>query len=385
MKRIWMGLALPLALALPQDDSPADILGLTPTRAIFLGEGPTNQAQHPPSTGTLRAVMLFAQFPDGEEDLSMEQLHERLVPEAVKALAEASYGRFELKVEPHYEWFPMKKDSTDPGYDCSKHATHKSYVDEVVAAADEKVDFGLYSLIYVVANKAPGVHNSPTFNAHGGAGFRADGNGIRHAVTFGNDIRGNNWGWQTLVHETGHVLGLPDLYSYSPRGKAYKDVHPFTGSWSPMGFQCHARHDLAWHKHKLGWLDAEDIGVWTAGKRSFELAHIAQDSGMRALVIRLSDTEAIVADVRHLSDEHPEPGVLIYSVSVDKRSGQGPIQVLPCTPDDDVKRPRMARKYVGLYDALYRDGSVFTDSDARITIKVAAAGESSFVLEVSRR
>ncbi len=384
MNFIPLLLSLVAALLFMQAPLPQELLGLKAPAPIFLGEGPTDPALHPPSTGTLKAVMLFARFPDGEEDLAMQELHQLLVPQAAEFFESASYGKLKLEVTPRFQWYAMKGSSTDPSYDCSKHDTHMGYVQEVVAAADEAVDFSDYELIYVVANKAPGTFNSPTFNAHGGDGLRADGHEIRHAVTFGNDVRGKDWGWQTLVHETGHVLGLPDLYSYDPSQGVYKNIHRHTGSWDPMGFQCHSRHYLAWHKRKLGWLDDEHFEVVTNGSRSVDLSHIESGSGTTALVLPISQTEAYVAEVRHLSEKHQEPGVLIYKVSVAAHSGRGPIQVLPAKADDDEANPEMAKRYIAHYDALYRAGSTFEDEQAGVQIQVRTGESGGFRLEVTR-
>ncbi|MFT7669666.1 MAG: M6 family metalloprotease-like protein [Planctomycetota bacterium] len=377
-------LSLPLVLLSLQAPPAQELLGLNSSEPIFLGEGPTDTALHPPSTGTLKAVMLFARFPDGEEDLSMKELHRLLVPQAAQFFESSSYGKLKLEVTPHFEWYAMKGASTDPGYDCSKHETHKGYVQEVVAAADEDIDFSDYALIYVVANKAPGTFNSPTFNAHGGEGFRADGHEIRSAVTFGNDVRGENWGWQTLVHETGHVLGLPDLYSYEPSKGVYKNIHRFTGSWDPMGFQCHSRHYLAWHKRKLGWLDDEHFEVITEGKGTAELSHIESGRGLKALVLPISKSEAYVAEVRHLSEERREAGVLFYKVSVATPSGRGAIQVLPAKPDDDEAQPGLAKRYIALYDALFAAGSTFEDEETGVRVEVKAGAKGGFRLDVTR-
>ncbi|MEM7308964.1 MAG: hypothetical protein AAF682_19935 [Planctomycetota bacterium] len=373
-----------LALLLLQSQPAPDLLGLRAPKTIWLGEGPTDLPKHPAGTGTLKAVMLFARFPDGDQEETMRALHERLVPDAVAFYEASSYGRMTLAVTPHFEWYSMRGPSTAPGYDCSQHDTHMRYVQEVVDAADADVDFAGYDLIYVVANQAPGVFNSPTFNAHGGDGFHADKHHIRHAVTFGNDVRGEDWGWQTLVHETGHVLGLPDLYSYVPADKAYKSYHVHTGSWSPMGFQKHARDYLAWHKRKLGWLDDDAFVVVTEGERSAQLTHIRSRGGTKAVVVPTSATEALVAEVRHLSDEHPEPGVLVYRVSVATPSGHGPIQVLPARPDDDAARPELARRYVALYDALHRAGDSFVDAAAGVRIDVRPGEAGGFRVDVTR-
>jgi M6 family metalloprotease-like protein len=378
-------LALPLlALFAPHALQSQELLGLKAPETVWLGEGPTDVAKHPPGTGTLKAVMLFARFSDGDQDESMRSLHARLVPGAVAFYEASSQGRMTLEVTPHFEWYDMQGVSTDPGYDCSEHAPHKRYLQEVVDAADEDVDFAGYDVIYVVANRAPGVFNSPTFNAHGGEGLRADGHHIRHAVTFGNDVRGERWGWQTLVHETGHVLGLPDLYSYVPEDDAYKSFHLHTGSWSPMGFQAHALEHLAWNKRKLGWLDDDDFEVVTAGQRSMELTHIGAKGGLKAVEMPTSQTEAFVAEVRHLGEAHPEHGVLVYRVSVTTATGHGPIQVLPARPDDDEAHPELARRYIALYDALHGPGESFVDEATGVRIDVAVGEAGGFRLDVAR-
>ena len=56
---------------------------------------------------------------------------------------------------------------------------------------------------------------------------------------------------QTLIHETGHVLGLPDLYSYTvPRG-------PGTGTFDMMENNLGEQNGL--FKWLLGWITPEDI------------------------------------------------------------------------------------------------------------------------------
>jgi M6 family metalloprotease-like protein len=384
MNRCLIGLGLSLTMFAVEGRAAQEGLGLVEAETIFLGEGSTNRELHPKATGTLKAIMLFASFPDGEEDKSMQELHKILVPRAVEFFKKSSYGRFQLRVDTHFKWYPMRGPSTEPGYDCSRQDSHRDYVAEVVAAADAEIDFSPYNLVYVVANKSEGTFNSPTINAGGGMGIRADGYEMRHAVTFGNDIRGKDWGWQTLVHETGHVLGLPDLYSYEPRKRAYKNLHRFTGSWDPMGFQSHALHYLAWHKYKLAWLDEKHFEIVKEGQKTVELSHIETDHGVKALVLPISDSEAYVAEVRHLSEEQKQRGVLIYKVSIETRSGHGPIRVMPSTPDDDEQHPQLARRYIALYDALYFAGTHFEDEEAGVRVDVRTRAGTGFQVHVTR-
>jgi M6 family metalloprotease-like protein len=361
------------------------IAGLASRPDIFLSEGLTDTAMHPRATGTIKAIMLFARFPDAQdEDRTPQELYDHLVPGAVKFFRDASCGRLELKVDARTQWYSMKGKSTDPGYDGSRHESHKAYVAEVMAAADKDVDFGGCSIVYVVASKNKGTPISPTLHCDKGRGIPADGNEIRHAVTFGNDSRKEKWGWQTLVHETGHILGLPDLYSFDRGGGGYKDVHRFVGGWDPMGYQGHGSDFLVWHKLKCSWLDETDVAVVKEGSVTREVAPSRANQGLKALVVPISESEAYVAEVKHLCAARDAVGVLVYRVSTRVESGKGPIRVLPAIPDDDTGNPDLSRSYIALYNALYFEGGHFEDAAGKVRIDVQKKTASGFQIQVSR-
>ena len=355
------------------------ILGLNHYNGIHLSQGYTNHELHPKATGTLKAIMLFAKFPDAERKEKTEDLYERLVPDAVKFYKESSYGKFNLKVDAHHKWYDMNNPSTHKGYDCSKHHTHKAYVREVMEKADKAVDFSKYSVVYVVATFNKGTYNSPTLLCMKGDGIKADGIEICNVVTFGNDCRNEEWGWQTLVHETGHVLGLPDLYNYN-RSKEYKSVHKFIGSWDPMGYHKNASQFLAWHKHKLGWLDDNQFFIVNKGKVQKELSHIEQKGGLKALVIPMSNSRGLVVEVKNLNSKKPEDGVLIYSVDTKGKSGNGSIQIIRAKEDNDTQNKHLAKRYISHYDALFFEGGKYTEKN--ITVKVLKKTDGGFLIEV---
>lgn len=65
-----------------------------------------------------------------------------------------------------------------------------------------------------------------------------------------------------LAHETGHALGLPDLY-------AYDGLWPGIGDWGLMGTGSHGEefspaHPSAWEKEQLGWVRVDWIDGDTA-------------------------------------------------------------------------------------------------------------------------
>ena len=111
-------------------------------------------------------------------------------------------------------------------------------------------------------------------------------------MTFGNDIRGPNWGWQALAHETGHVFGLPDLYSYKPGTGRYKDNQKYVGFWDLMGWPGAGSEYLAWHKYKLGWLTDENVLIAKKTSRTALVTPIDKKGDVKAVVVPIDDVEA---------------------------------------------------------------------------------------------
>lgn len=352
-------------------------LGLT-ARVAGLSEGPTDYGFNLRPSGQLRAVMLFARFPDTQVEETTQALYDLLVPGGVDYFKRSSYGQVTLTVDALHRWLPLARASDCGDYDCRRFDTHKRYLTEAIRLAEAEVDFARYDLVYVVGSKAKGVPNSPTFLAHPGDGIVSRGHEVRLAVTFGNDIRGWNWGWQTLVHETGHVFGLPDLYLFEP-----KDWHRAAGAWDPMGLQMPGAHHLAWHKYKLGWLRDEQVPVVRGGESTVLLTPLAQAGGVKAVVLPVSESEAYVAEARRHDCGDDDPlGVLLYRVSTTVASGHGPVRVVPARADDG--NPAWKRLYEKLYSALFFEGTVLRDPGQHASIEILERTAAGVRVKVSR-
>jgi len=369
-------LFLPLAVAFDGQEA-RRFLGLEP-RLLGLQEADTDPSLFPRGTGELRAVMLFARFPDAETEETTQELYDLLVPGAQEYYERTSYGRLTLRVDPLSRWIPMDAASTSGDYDCSRFETHRGYIGEAMRKADGDVDFSRYDVVYVVGSRSPGVRNSPTLFAEPGDGIPIDGAEIRHAVTFGNDVRNEHWGWRVLIHETGHVLGLPDLYGYAP-----SSVHEYVGGWDPMGLLTNGSDYLAWHKRKLGWLDEDQTRVLTAGDATMLLTPIERTGGMKLLVLPAGDEDAYAVEVRSReTGEGDEPGVLLYRVSTATESGQGPIRVFPARADDD---DRGLRWLLGRHwNALFTEGLVLDDPECHARIEILERRAEGYTLRARR-
>lgn len=383
-------IALVLIVALPATNASAQnrglgLLGLTPGSRDppDFWEGRTDYRLFVRPKGEVKAIMLFARFPDAEAEESTQDLYDRLVPEGVAFFKRASYGEMSLTVDAHHKWIPMDEPSTTGRYDCSKWDTHKTYIAEVVRKTSGDVDFNKYQIVYIVGSKNKGTPNSPTWRAWPGKGVRVGTSEVRNAVTFGNDCRNANWGWQTLAHEMGHVFGLPDLYSFNPGGSKYKDVQKHVGFWDLMGWQAAGSEYLAWHKYKLGWLSDRNFVVVKKGPWTGLITPIDEEGGVKAVVVPIRDADAYVVEVRS-RDGQPgsEPGVLCYKVSLSHGTGEGPIQVIPARADDDT--PELEKKFVTLYNALFFKGVVLTDAGHRADIEILGREGKAFQIRVTR-
>lgn len=122
-------------------------------------------------------------------------------------------------------------------------------IGDTALAAEAEVDFTNYDVIYVAV--PPGI--GTTSFASSSAAFAVDGVRVTRSVLLTNSSR------DTLIHETGHVMGLPDLYDAT--GTDLDRLGRFVGGWDIMSSGGGARSAvlLAWHRWKLGWLDAPQV------------------------------------------------------------------------------------------------------------------------------
>ena len=199
--------------------------------------------------GTLKAIMVFVDFPDapiGEASLGWQRLWPDLELHRAGAawLNSASYGDVRVAITPSERWYRMSQPSWAYGMDrAATFDQHVTYLAEAVALADPDVDFSAYDLVYVVAGpNAFGISRSNAYIDRSDSRVRADGVAIGHAATFGTSV----WTWRpadrplVLAHETAHLFGLPDLYassgrSASVRGRLGCDGRPGSGGPRPTG------------------------------------------------------------------------------------------------------------------------------------------------------
>ncbi|MFC8147918.1 M6 family metalloprotease domain-containing protein, partial [Streptomyces paradoxus] len=185
----------------------------------------TWNAAYPRPARTLDAVMIFLSFPDSQPLTSPAELTADHFPATSRFFQQASYGAFSLRPHPMRDWIPMPSPSTSYAIRRDWRPEHR--------AADRRVDFSRYDVVYFVADPdAPGVDSDATKVVNLERPMRADGTALRRVVTVFENHPPDRL---VLAHETGHVFDLPDLYHRPVDGEGDWDTH--VGDWDLMGSQ----------------------------------------------------------------------------------------------------------------------------------------------------
>jgi len=291
------------------------------------------------SAGVLRAVMLFVDFSDAAgSGLDEEEIRRRLVGSAPRQIESLSFSALRLSVDPVRGWRRMPRaaaDYAEPSCSCVSGGMEDYLRD--AAGLHPEVDFSTYDLVYVVAAKTPALALSPAWSAKIGGGIPAPRGTVRHAVTFGFDSYEVDNDTFLLLHETYHLLGLPDLYDGGEMSGTLGGGYASFGleRWDLMADQMGDSGLLGWHRFKLGWLDpAQVVCVYGPGEVTLDLAGWTSAAGVKAVMLPVTwqrpidhEHRAYVVEVAPVPADGADGGVLVYVVNAALPSWERPIQM----------------------------------------------------------
>lgn len=355
---------------------------IAPPFPLFLSEGPTDTALHAPSTGTLRAVMLFADFPDARATETTQALFHTIVAESQQWLAEVSHGRFLLDVTRVDRWYRMPLTSAAYGLEQPTFESQRNYAHDLISLADAEVDFSGFDVLLIASPPGARIPLSPTFLAYPGAGIMTNEKELRWGVTFGTDVRVSEWGGRILAHEVQHMLGLPDLYRFG--ALVFPDFIRDAGGWDLMSWLRPAGHDFVWHKRKLGWIDESQV-VCAMTSAEVELRASSSADGVKGVIVPIDSDTAIVAELRQPLARDAnlcDSGVVIYTVDASTATGNGPVKVHPAGAGENVETMNRCGP---AYDAAYgvRAGKPSRFTNGAIAIEVLSEGSGTARVRVT--
>lgn len=337
----------------------------------------------------MKAVMIFVDFPNARacdcEHSETQYYYDMLADDGMKLYDEMSFGKIRLSVDGVMKWFRMPL--ADGDYSMGRVISaeiHRNYIEEAIRISEDEVDYSAYDIVYIVPpENAVNVPYSPTLVSRSHPVKSKSGN-IGLAVTFGQDM--NFRKGKLFAHETGHIMGLPDLYTYEVTEGA-SDCFGHIGTWDLMGLiEGLAPDYLAYHKWRLGWIDDSNVTVVLDGECEIKITPVekAPENGF--------DTKLVIIPV----DEHcgyavesrrgigldtrfgDAQGVLIYYIDGHIRSGYGCLTVIP--PDAEKKLKLPVREAYGLYS----DGMRFSDEANGIEISVTKCMIDGDVIAVKK-
>ncbi|MEU0130025.1 MULTISPECIES: M6 family metalloprotease domain-containing protein [unclassified Streptomyces] len=372
--------------------------GLAPCRistamGVQMSEGMPTPPGYARSTGRIKALNLMIDFPDAQATEPAADRLAEFFPQTSDWFSTSSYGRLTYQPEaPVDEWLRMPLPFSEYGIERGSpyEPGYRKLVKDLVTVADPKVDFSAYDLVNVLVtpNAGPSALDtvlSVTFSGNDDAPF-ADGVPLANtSFVYSRQDDGSGsypeTGYRVLPHENGHVFGLPDLYTMEGGGSV--------GHWDIMSEDWGANNDLlGWHKWKLGWLDNDQVSCAAApGTSEHTLEPLATTGGSKLAFVPLTAQSGWAVEVRtpEGNDEAVcRPGVLIYEVSSDVDTGQGPVSVADSTEDSGgcTRRPNV---HTELSDAPFEPGETFDDRANGIRISVLAKeDDGSYRIRITR-
>ncbi len=286
--------------------------------------GPKSDPYWLPSTGTLHGLIVLADFPDAPATTSVDFFKNYFEATAENYYAENSYGRLRLDLTTYPSWVRMSKPAADYGIVSGTSMANMSvFFTEVTGLIDADIDFSHFDAIYVVTPESTvGTINTLLYRPWPGEGVVRDGKELRWGVVGSGalDTRGPTANLTThhiITHETGHLLGLADLYDAAYHdGGALQDR--WAGRWDIMSDNRASSHMFTWNKWLLGWLDPTQLrGLTAPGTTEATLTPLEIPGGLKAVIVPISSTVLYVIEDRQRIGEDSElcdNGVLVWIV-----------------------------------------------------------------------
>ena len=307
-----------------------------------------------PASGNVNVAVLFVDFPDAPTPRypGPAEIFKKSIPDAEKYLEAMSYGTLDLTFRPLLKWLRMPQSVSllysdlDLGMsksDFGMGITRFMLVDGAISLADPDFDFeDIDSVVVIATPEADSIkrgHSQLSPEWH----FYADGQTIGNVISLGSGplVPGGPSDWVSglIAHELGHNLGLPDLYDGSVERDSegnvpYEEVAKFVGAFGIMGGITDwltANEMFAWSRWQLGWLRDTQVACITSFPTSVQLTPLAIPGGIKAVVVPLTETAALVVESRQRLGYYDlrlrKEGVLVYRVDTSRRTGEGPIVV----------------------------------------------------------
>ena len=291
-----------------------------------------------PNKGTLNFKVLFAKSSGSTvaNEKSAQDLYKKLQPEIVSSFYnQVSNGSIQkIQFEPYYSWIEFDKLESlkDAAGDEIKlvEAEWRTFVSKTLETAESQIDFTNSDGVMIILDP------NSSYLRLGYAmtdEFTVDGKKISNVVMLGRAyVQVGLRSPYLVIHELGHLFGLPDLYSYIDAFRTNQDSTDTVAYFSVMNKAAVGGIGyFGWEKYILGWLDDPQVICHKAGEVMGNLVPLTKTNGLKMIAVPISSSQVLVVENRTkegIDKMIPNPGIIAYVVDSSIESGKNPIKVL---------------------------------------------------------
>lgn len=286
-----------------------------------------------PSTGNIRSLFLYVDFPDNKSTAVPKGFTDQYAVTAKKFLETQSYGRARFTFESSPKVYRINKKSSIYQMFSDGQGDAGALIQDAINAADTEIDFSKYDFLTIVPPKNTTTILSGGAITGGPDNFKSTERNFSSGVVIGKTKLSNfslpGFGWSFYSHEVGHILGITHPF-------LQKDGEP-AAIWDLMGNGGTSVPEfIGWHRFLLDWLIESEIacfaGASFSNSQHFLTPLNTAGKGKKMVVITLNAKQALVIEARRASTydklQKYEEGTLVYRVDVSKGDDKGIITIL---------------------------------------------------------
>lgn len=308
-----------------------------------LTDGFPRKSTRLPNSGTVHALIVPVDFSDAPGSGDPAQVYYDMATGTKNFYDKISGGRVKFDFQILPTWQRQSFLSTAYNLGTYNGGDGFGYYKAMVAAEDKYIDYSKFDVVYFLS--PPTI--APTQIAYGPAMvtpvMTADGV-LRSGAISGADawdvksIVGDGWKW--MSHETGHLMGLQDLYTYGTT--TFGDWDIMKMNWTDNFIEMDA-----WNRYVEGWLTDSQIACYTASTLPQKGVTLTLDplerenNNLKAFALPLSSTQILVAESRRSegldsSSANQPAGTIVYTVDMTLGSLKGAWQQIVPTRTRDL-------------------------------------------------
>lgn len=355
----------------------------------WVGEwGPKTDPYFLAGTGHLRTLLVPIDFSDAPATRTVT-FYKSIFTAAPQWYATASYGRLSFDLTTVDRWVRMPRPASSYGVShcCPSQAIYDLMAD-IVRALDSTVDFSQVDSIYAVGPESSGQYlDILLYRRWPGQGIVADGKELRWGVVGNGNFRSEDTAGllaEFMEHETGHLMGLSDLYGRTCA--TCSATHDLVGTWSIMDTAPPSHDFLGWDKWLLGWIEPAQIVGVAAGSVETTLAPLETPGGNKLVVVPVSPSLLYAVEARQpLGNDNDlcDKGILVYTVQADVFNAQGAVHVMQAQQSDASRDPTCGPLWSAAFDL--GAGEVSTFEDSTVKVEVLSASGPNYTIRVTRK